>query len=194
MARELSVGRDNAEFLLARHGRTQIEGGPWSGADDESERCWTNGEAEPECPLDAIWMGDFNSVPESAEYRRITGDNPYHPNAAYFAGFRDAATLSGETGPQLFTHVREIGGVIEQRRLDYCFVGSMLAWPPGPRESDGVWGRYWYDAVWKSTRFVEFQPRNPQLDGLAAAVAEECLPIYERLHEARWVLPESGSR
>jgi hypothetical protein len=77
------------------------------------------------------------------------------------------------------------------RHVGVDFIGSMLAWPPGPRESDGVWGRYWYDAVWKSTRFAELKPSNPQLDGRAAAVAEECLPIYERLHEARWVLPQS---
>ena len=68
-----------------------IEGGPWSGVDDEPERDWTNGEAEPECPQAAIWMGDFNCEPGSAEYRRIVGDNPYHPRRAYFDGFVDAA-------------------------------------------------------------------------------------------------------
>lgn len=64
----------------------------------------------------------------------------------------------------------------------------MLAWPPGPRDSDGVWGRYWYDAVWRSTGFAEYRPRAVQLDGPHAAVARDCLPLYHRLHEARWVL------
>jgi hypothetical protein len=49
-----------------------------------------------------------------------------------------------------------------------------------------VWGRYWYGAVWGSTGFAEHRPRGPRLEGPAAAVAEECLPFYERLHEARW--------
>ena len=68
------------------------------------------------------------------------------------------------------------------------FTAPMLAWPPGRRDSDGVWGRYWYEAVWKSTGFTEYRPRDPRLDRPAAAVAEECLPMYQRLHEARWVL------
>jgi hypothetical protein len=74
------------------------------------------------------------------------------------------------------------------RHAGVDFADRMLSWPPGPRDSDGVWGRYWYEAVWRSTGFAEYQPRNPQLDGPAAAVAEQCLPIYERLHGARWVL------
>jgi hypothetical protein len=68
------------------------------------------------------------------------------------------------------------------------FTARMLAWPPGPRDSDGVWGRYWYEAVWRSTGFAEYRPRRPELTGTAAEVAEECLPLYRRLYDARWVL------
>jgi Sulfotransferase domain len=67
------------------------------------------------------------------------------------------------------------------------FTPRMLAWPPGPRDSDGVWGRHWYDAVWRSTGFAEYRPRRPRLTAAAAEVAEECLPLYRRLHDARWV-------
>ena len=51
-----------------------------------------------------------------------------------------------------------------------------------------MWGRYWYEAVWRSTGFAEYRPRRPQLTGTAAEVAEECLPLYRRLYDARWVL------
>jgi sulfotransferase family protein len=74
------------------------------------------------------------------------------------------------------------------RHVGVDFTSRMLAWPPGPRDSDGVWGRYWYDAVWASTGFAEYRPRTTHLDGPQSAVAEACLPLYERLHEARWVL------
>jgi hypothetical protein len=74
------------------------------------------------------------------------------------------------------------------RHVGVDFTARMLSWPPGRRESDGVWGRYWYDAVWRSTGFAEYRPRDQRLDGHAAAVAEECRPMYERLHGARWVL------
>jgi Sulfotransferase domain len=74
------------------------------------------------------------------------------------------------------------------RYVGLDFSSRMLAWPPGRRDSDGVWGQYWYDAVWQSTGFAEYRPRDPQLDGHAAAVAEECRPLYERLHGTRWVV------
>lgn len=114
------------DFLLERHRRVPFEGGPWSGTDDEPHRDWTNGEPEPEAPVAAIWMGDFNSEPDSAEYRRITGSSPYHPSAAYFDGFVDAAIAAG--GEASHTHVRRgADGSLQKRRLDYCFVGGMLA-------------------------------------------------------------------
>lgn len=119
---------EQIDFLLSRHHRVPFEGGPWSGADDEPSRDWTHGEAEPESPLDAIWMGDFNMEPGSAEYRRIVGDNPYHRGAAYLDGFVDAAAAPGRRPDGLHTHVKVIDGETRKRQLDYCFVSSRLAW------------------------------------------------------------------
>ena len=68
------------------------------------------------------------------------------------------------------------------------FTDAMLHWPPGPRESDGVWARYWYDAVVASTGFAPYQPREVRLHGAALAAAEESRPHYERLHAVRVVL------
>jgi Sulfotransferase domain len=79
-----------------------------------------------------------------------------------------------------------LGALCHHVGLD--FTARMLSWPPGRRDSDGVWGRYWYDAVRRSTGFAEYRPRELRLDGRAAAVAEECRPMYERLFGARWVL------
>lgn len=67
-----------------------------------------------------------------------------------------------------------------------AFTDAMLRWPPGRRDTDGVWGPYWYDAVWASTGFEAYRPREVDLSGAAADVAEECLPLYERLHSLRW--------
>jgi endonuclease/exonuclease/phosphatase family metal-dependent hydrolase len=114
-------------FLKALHRRVPLEGGPWSGIDDEPERDWAHGEGEPEAPLAAIWMGDFNSQPGSEEYLAITGRNPSHPSAAYLDGFADAAMVAGAAASPSHTHVRTHRGEVQKRRLDYCFVGSMLA-------------------------------------------------------------------
>lgn len=77
--------------------------------------------------------------------------------------------------------------------LEIDFSQNMLRWPAGPRASDGVWAPHWYARVRASTGF-EAPRKNgatPQLSGQWAAVAEACLPHYQRLHDARLVL-ESG--
>lgn len=68
------------------------------------------------------------------------------------------------------------------------FTPSMLSWPPGPRDSDGVWAPHWYDAVWASTGFTAYQPREVTLTEHDRAVAEACRPAYQRLWQARVVL------
>jgi hypothetical protein len=64
----------------------------------------------------------------------------------------------------------------------------MLSWAPGPRDSDGVWAPYWYDAVRRSTGFEPWRPRDVQLTGQPAAVAAACADGYQFLHEKRWRL------
>ncbi|MBA3449076.1 MAG: EEP domain-containing protein, partial [Pseudaminobacter sp.] len=47
--------------------------------------------------------------------------------AIYRDGLTDAALIAGHRADGLHTHVKEIDGRIRKRRLDHCFVGSMLA-------------------------------------------------------------------
>ena len=118
---------EQIDYLLAEHRRAPSDSGPWSGIDDEPSRNWTSGEAEPENPLAAIWMGDFNMEPGSAEYRRIVGSTPYHRAAAYLDGFVDAAVVAIEPADDFHTHEKIIDGRLAKRRLDHCFVGGMFA-------------------------------------------------------------------
>ena len=69
--------------------------------------------------------------------------------------------------------------------LDIPFTGRMLSWPPGPRESDGVWAPHWYAAVWSSTGFEPWRPRAISLSDHDAAVAEACRPVYDALYARR---------
>jgi len=74
--------------------------------------------------------------------------------------------------------------------LDVPFDPAMLAWPPGPRPTDGVWARYWYDGVQASTGFGP--PRAPdatQLPPRLEALAAACRPFYSELAAARLVIP-----
>jgi hypothetical protein len=70
--------------------------------------------------------------------------------------------------------------------LGIDFTPRMLQWPAGPRASDGVWGPHWYAAVWASTGFEPWRPRQPRLEGPGLAASEACRAAYERLHAQRW--------
>lgn len=80
--------------------------------------------------------------------------------------------------------------------LGVPFLDAMLAWPAGPRDTDGVWAKYWYANVEKSTTFqrptASSEPFPPHLEPLLA----ECLPYYQRLHEQRMkpLAPSEGGR
>ncbi|HEX8083199.1 MAG TPA: hypothetical protein VF529_02850 [Solirubrobacteraceae bacterium] len=69
--------------------------------------------------------------------------------------------------------------------LGVPFSDRMLSWPPGPRESDGVWAPHWYAAVWSSTGFEPWRPREISLSDHDAAVAEACRPVYDALYARR---------
>jgi hypothetical protein len=63
------------------------------------------------------------------------------------------------------------------------FDPAMLAWPAGPRQSDGVWAPAWYDAVERSTGFAPIRP-PASLEDLAPGlrpIAEAAAPYYESL-------------
>jgi Sulfotransferase domain len=69
--------------------------------------------------------------------------------------------------------------------LGLAFTPAMLSWPAGPRDTDGVWGRYWYASVWRSTGFAPYRPRAAPLPPQLAALAQRCRPHYERMHACR---------
>ncbi len=59
--------------------------------------------------------------------------------------------------------------------------GSMLRWPAGRRDSDGVWAPHWYQSVENSTGFARYQPRDIALSGKHQALAEAMAPYYQAL-------------
>jgi hypothetical protein len=69
--------------------------------------------------------------------------------------------------------------------VDVEFTEAMLSWPPGPRDTDGVWARHWYDAVLKSTTFQPYRPKNEPVPPHLAGMLEEAEAIYRQLHQHR---------
>ena len=88
----------------------------------------------------------------------------------------DSADLLAAPGPALRALCAALG---------VPFSATMLSWPPGPRDSDGVWAPYWYDSVRRSTGFVPVTGpvTPPGLDPALEPLLDECTPYYEKLRK-----------
>jgi hypothetical protein len=58
------------------------------------------------------------------------------------------------------------------------FVDAMLSWPPGLRDTDGIWAKHWYGEVVNSTAFRKPLPREPE------PVPERLRNVYDRSRES----------
>ena len=65
------------------------------------------------------------------------------------------------------------------------FDEAMLSWPPGLRETDGIWAKYWYNEVVRSTSFQPYRPRKGVVPDRLREIYEQCRECYERLYEFR---------
>ncbi|NOY05394.1 MAG: hypothetical protein GXO82_01980 [Chlorobi bacterium] len=48
---------------------------------------------------------------------------------------------------------------------------------------DGVWAKYWYGGVHRSTGFKPYRPKSDPFPERLKPLLEECRPYYERLRE-----------
>jgi hypothetical protein len=65
------------------------------------------------------------------------------------------------------------------------FSDAMLSWAPGPRETDGVWPKYWYAEVECSTAFAPYRERKTEVPESLHEVHARCREIYEELYQHR---------
>ena len=65
--------------------------------------------------------------------------------------------------------------------LDLEFCASMLTWPAGRRKEDGIWEKYWYQAVHQSTGFTPYKAKSAITDELMSLLSE-CKPYYDKLY------------
>jgi len=66
------------------------------------------------------------------------------------------------------------------------FSESMLSWPAGLRETDGVWAKHWYGEVAKTTSFQRYRPRHAEVPAHLQQIYQRCRDCYDRLY--RWRL------
>jgi len=65
------------------------------------------------------------------------------------------------------------------------FSKSMLSWPPGLHETDGLWARHWYSEVTKTTSFRPYRPMHDEVPERLREAYERCRECYQRLYEHR---------
>ncbi len=103
--------------------------------------------------------------------------------------FEKVRELTGETPPVI--DARDIGTDTEGALRALCaalgvpFDPAMLSWPPGPRGSDGVWAKYWYANVNRSTGFRPWKPRTEPLPDRVKPLLDELTAIYEAMNRYR---------
>ncbi|HEY6071265.1 MAG TPA: hypothetical protein VIU85_07830, partial [Chthoniobacterales bacterium] len=71
------------------------------------------------------------------------------------------------------------------QRIGVDFDKAMLSWPPGLRETDGIWAKHWYDAVAKSTSFEPYKPREGEIPESLDKTYKRCRDCYQALHQHR---------
>lgn len=74
------------------------------------------------------------------------------------------------------SRLRELCGT-----LGIPFDDGMLRWPAGPRKEDGIWAKYWYHNVHRSTGFRSYKSNNEELPDHLNGLLEECQEAYEEL-------------
>lgn len=66
-------------------------------------------------------------------------------------------------------------------RIGIPFDACMLHWEPGPRPEDGIWAKYWYASVHRTSGFGPARRHPEPFPERLVGLLEECLPHYERL-------------
>ena len=67
--------------------------------------------------------------------------------------------------------------------INIPFEKNMLKWDPGAREEDGIWAKYWYNSVHKSTHFINYQEKKVPLADNLRPLLNKCKPIYDELRK-----------
>ena len=70
-------------------------------------------------------------------------------------------------------------------KLEIRYSDKMLTWPPGKRDSDGVWGHHWYGNVENSTGFQAYQKKEEEIPKEHSEIYKKCRKYYQQLYQQR---------
>ena len=84
----------------------------------------------------------------------------------------------------VLTSPREVLGRL-CKEVGVMFSDAMLAWEAGPRKTDGVWAKYWYASVDKSTGFMPYKPKPDRVPDSLQPLLDRCNELYGTLYRHR---------
>lgn len=65
------------------------------------------------------------------------------------------------------------------------FMEEMLSWQPGPRATDGLWSKYWYNEVELTTSFQRYRAKNETIPDHLHDLLDACQQYYLQLYQHR---------
>ena len=71
------------------------------------------------------------------------------------------------------------------RAIGVEFDPAMLSWPPGLRETDGVWAKHWYGEVATSTGFGPYRELPAEVPKRLRQIEARCRESYDALFQHR---------
>ncbi|MEE2777378.1 MAG: HAD family hydrolase [Acidobacteriota bacterium] len=70
-------------------------------------------------------------------------------------------------------------------RIGTAFDPAMLSWPPGRRDTDGIWAPHWYTSVEASTGFNPYREKGQDVPAALEGIYKVGLETYRELYEQR---------
>jgi hypothetical protein len=67
--------------------------------------------------------------------------------------------------------------------LKIPYFENMNCWDAGPRKEDGIWAKYWYYKVHKSTGFQAYKPKKEPIPEHLSDLWKECNYYYQLLYQ-----------
>ena len=60
----------------------------------------------------------------------------------------------------------------------------MLNWKKGPKKSDGIWAKHWYQSVWNTTSFIaQKKNKTENLNSELLDLYNEAKIFYDKLYQ-----------
>jgi len=69
--------------------------------------------------------------------------------------------------------------------IGVAFDEAMLSWPPGLRETNGIWAKHWYTEVARSTSFQSYKSTENTVPDRLRDIEQRCRECYEELYQYR---------